>query len=252
MKTRHLLLTALLAIGAPFAPAQVRLATEHVDIGVNYEAGEWDLHVHDETNDAEYEPGDAILQVGAEAQTTVPANALFNFLGAPGSPVWILPNTQNPNLLFLGFGAEELEEGLFAGNLVNLRLHSVSGPGHFAVFDFDSFGNPLVIMNSRDGFSAADTFGAAPGGHSDMNWAFSELGTYTVNFEASGTLVDGGVFTSSGPVGYTFEVVPEPGTLALLGLAAAGALVCHAKRRRSSGRADGVRPSPGAETQGSK
>src|SRR5262249_45894483 len=45
------------------------LSAGHVDIGVAYEDG-WDLHVHDEENDEEYEPYDVILHVGAAAITT--------------------------------------------------------------------------------------------------------------------------------------------------------------------------------------
>jgi surface-anchored protein len=231
MKPTTLILAGLFLASRP-SIGQTVLSTEHVDIGVNYEDGAWDLHIHDETNDVEYEPGDAILRVNAEALTTVSSNPLFNFLGTPGSPLWLLPNTQNPGLLFLGFGAEELASGLFVGDSVSLRLHSVSGPGEFAVFDFNSLGEPRVVMNSRDGFSAADTFAVVPGGHSDMNWAFSQPGLYTVNFEASGTLADGGVFTSSGPVAYTFQVVPEPSTWALMAMGLGGAWLLGRRRAR--------------------
>lgn len=233
--TTFLAATGLLLTGLSLH-AQAILDTEHVDVGINYEDGAWDLHIHDETHDIEYEPGDAILRVNASAQTSVSANPLFSFLGAPGSPIWILPNTQNANLLFLGFGAEELAGGLFVDDSVSMRLHSVSGPGSFAVFDFNSLGEPLVVMNSRDGFSAADTFFAVPGSHSDLNWAFSQPGYYTVNFEASGTLADGNAFTSSGPVSYTFEVVPEPGIWALMALAGTSLLMGGARRRFASRR----------------
>jgi len=235
MKPKLLLALAGLLSAGLSLHAQAVLQNEHVDVGINYEDNMWDLHVHDETNDAEYEPDEVTLRVNAEAQTTVSANPQFSFLGPAGSPVWILPNTQNPNLLFLGIGAEELTTGLFVGDSVSLRLHSIMGPGEFSVFDYDQFGNPVVVMNSRDGFSAADTFMALAGSHSDLNFAFSQPGTYTVNFEASGTLVNGNMFTASGPVAFTFEVVPEPSTWALLGLGTLGFLIYGARRRLTSG-----------------
>jgi surface-anchored protein len=230
-RIRQLGLAALLTTGLA-SQAQTILTNQHADIGVTYEGGAWNLHIHNETQDIEYSPpsglNGAILQVGSAAAGTVPANPLFSFLGTAGSPVWILPNTQNPSLIFLGFGAEELETGLFVGDSVTMSLSSVSGPGEFAVFDFDSFGSPMALMNSRDGITAGDSVSLAAGAHNDLNWAFSAPGTYTVNFEASGTLVDGNVFTASGPVGYTFEVVPEPSSVALAGV---GALALWLVRR---------------------
>lgn len=231
MKPTQLALAGMLAASLP-ATAQTILSTEHVDIGVNHEDGAWDLHLHDETNDIEYEPGDAILQVNGAAQSTVSSNPLFSFLGAPGSDLWLLPNTQTPGLLFLGFGAEELQSGVFVNDSFSLRLTDVSGPGQFAVFDFNPLGEPQVLMNSADGFSASDVFNGVPGSHSDVNWAFSAPGVYSVSFEASGTLADGNVFTSSGPVTYTFQVVPEPGTWALMGIGLAGLIEVERRRRK--------------------
>ncbi|MBK7997990.1 MAG: choice-of-anchor M domain-containing protein [Verrucomicrobia bacterium] len=239
MKTNLLRIAGLMSAGILSAShavqAQTTLSTEHVDIGVAYEDGAWDLHVHDETNDVEYEPADAILQVGATAETTVSSNPLFSFLGTAGSATWILPAVQNPGLLFLGFGAEEIESGVFAGDSISVHLRSVNGPGTFAVFAFDgATGNPQVFMNSGDGFGAGDSFLVPAGGHSDLNWAFSAPGTYTVSFEASGTLVDGNAFITSGPVDYTFQVVPEPSTWALLGVSFAGFVLWQLRRRHTA------------------
>jgi probable HAF family extracellular repeat protein len=83
-----------------------RLPTGHTDVGVAFEDGAWDLHVHAEDIDAEFTPAEALLTLTPLAQTTVPTNASYAFLGAPGSPTWILPQVENPKLLFLGLGAE--------------------------------------------------------------------------------------------------------------------------------------------------
>ena len=235
-KTSTLALAGIFAAGVGPLHAQTVLQNEHADIGIALEDGVWNLHIHDETHDIEYSPPSgpdgAILQVNANALTMVSSDPLFSFLGTPGSPLWLLPNTQDPNLLFLGFGAEEIQPGQFVGDTFNMRLTGVSGPGQFTVFDYDSLGNPFVIMNTRDGLSAADNFAGVPGAHSDLNWAFSQAGTYTVSFEASGTLADGNVFTSSGPVDYTFQVVPEPSTMALFGSGLVGLFIW--KRRRTA------------------
>jgi surface-anchored protein len=234
MKMTHrinLVAAGLIGAGALTVNAQTYLWYGHADVGVNYENGSWDLHVHHHDL-GEFEPGDVILGVDiTAASNTVPAGTQWSFLGSPGSPVWILPQTFNPNLLFLGLGAEELADGIFTNDQVVLTLKAVDGPGHFALYETGMFGNPTVFMNSRDGIDSGDAIILNAGAHRHANWAFSEPGLYRVDVEASGTLV-GGVFTSSGDVTYLFEVtsVPEPGSLVLLALGGVS-LLLQARRR---------------------
>jgi len=184
-----------------------RLSRGHTDIGLAFEDGGWDLHVHSGDLDQEFEPGAALLTLPPLTQTTVPTNASYAFLGAPGSATWILPSTENPKLLFLGFGAEEIESGVFVGNQVTMKLKAVDGPGTFSVFSIDGFGVPVVHMNSGDGISTNDVKSIVTGSHEDFAWGFTRPGYYRVTFEASGTLVAGNEFTSSGDVTYYFEVI---------------------------------------------
>ncbi len=232
-RIRQLGLAALLTTGLA-AQAQTPLYTGHTDIGVAYDetANEWELHVHDEENDAEYFPAtDALLFVKSTAHTTVPAGAQWSFLGSAGSSTWILPNTENPDLLFLGIGAEEIEPGIFSGNSFSLTLKNVSGPGQFALYDLDPFNDPSVLWNSTDGFG--DVLSVPTGGHSHFSWAFSAPGDYIVTLEAAGVSTLHGA-TSSGDVNYFFrvEAVPEPATGALAGV---GALALWLGRRNQRG-----------------
>jgi surface-anchored protein len=225
-------LTVLLATGLNLA-AQPVLMTGHTDVGIAYLDGAWDLHIgqHEADPPAEYAPDEAILGVGPAAQTTVPSNPAFGFLGSPGSMVYILPQAENPSLLFLGFGAEELDPGLFVNNQVTLSLTSAHGPGQFSVYDVDAFGTPNVLMNSGNGITPGDSVVLAAGGHRHVNWGFTEPGTYEVNFEATGLLVAGNQFASSGPVTYTFAVVPEPGAVSLLAVGGVGWLAVTLRRK---------------------
>lgn len=192
-----------------------RLSRGHTDIGMAFEDGEWDLHVHSEDLDAEFEPGAALLTLPPLTQTIVPTNASYAFLGTAGSATWVLPSVQNPKLLFLGFGAEEIESGLFVSNIVTMKLKAVDGPGAFSVFSIDGFGVPVVHMNSGDGIDTNGVKTIVTGSHEDFAWAFSAPGYYRVTFEACGTLVAGNEFSTSGDVTYFFEVIPIETQLAI-------------------------------------
>lgn len=230
-RIRQLGLAALLTTGLT-AQAQTPLYDGHTDVGIDYDEtlNAWNLHVHYEATDTEYSPpADALLVVKHQALTTVPGGASWNFLGSAGANTWIVPKSQNPDLLFLGIGAEEIAAGTFVNDQFTLALKGVSGPGAFAVFDNDTFGDPLVLMNSSDGISLADSVVFPSGTHSHVNWAFSASGDYVVTFAASANSVLNGA-TSSGDVNYLFhvEAVPEPATGALAGV---GALALWFMRR---------------------
>jgi surface-anchored protein len=188
------------------ASSLVVISQGHVDVvDVEYADGTFDLHVHDETVDppAERDPADVIFGVRPEARTTVPDDPAFAFLGSPGDPVWILPEVDNPELLFAGLGTEELEPGVFAGDAITLTLHRVRGPGSVSLFVSDPFGAPQVLWNGRDGLP--DQFTLPVGTHQHANWAFTERGLYRLTIQATATLTGGGSVRSD-PTTFTFWV----------------------------------------------
>ena len=113
--------------------SDTELTTGHTDVGIVYEDDAWNLHIgrHDDIPPMEYAPNEAILQVAPASKTSVPASPAFGFLGEPGAPIYVLPEVENPALLFLGLGTEELASGLFTNDQVQLHLKSVTGPGQF-------------------------------------------------------------------------------------------------------------------------
>jgi surface-anchored protein len=204
--------------------SQTFIQSGHVDIGIGYEDKAFDLHVHqEEPLEQEFAPGEAVFAIGSAAAGVSPGGAFTSFLGASGTPVWVLPSTENSQLPFLGFGTEELTASEWSGN-ISLSLKAISGPGTFSVWGVSGFGAPELKMSSVNGISADDRLLLVPGSHGHFNVGFSAPGDYSVTLEASGThLIDG--FRTSDPATYRFQVIPEPSTwaLALTGFAA-GAL----------------------------
>src|ERR1041384_6426565 len=59
-------------------------------------------------------PTNQVIFVGkTQAMLTLPAGTPF---GNAGQPFWILPQSQNPNLIYLGANAERIPSGVFNGN----------------------------------------------------------------------------------------------------------------------------------------
>lgn len=203
------LVGALVATAAPAqANSQVVISQGHVDvIGVAYEDGELNLHIHDESVDpgVEREPEDVKFQVLPGAETTVPADPSYAFLGNAGDPVWILPQVENPDLIWPGFGTEEIEPGVFQNDSVKVTFKALAGPGELAIFTEDAFGLPAdVLVDSGDGLPDAVTLPA--GDHLHANWAFDAPGHYWLLVKASGKLAATGATVSDTGL-YHFQVL---------------------------------------------
>ncbi|MCZ7418675.1 MULTISPECIES: choice-of-anchor M domain-containing protein [unclassified Micromonospora] len=215
----------VLAPTAASAAEKVVLSKGHTDaVDVHYSDGELSLKVHDDTVSPSVtrDPVDVTFQVLPEAAMAVPDDSRFAFLGPAGSQIWLLPMTQDPDLLWPGWNTTTLKSGVFDGNKVRLSLVDVEGPGNVTLFTQDSFGGPIIKFRSDDGLP--DAIDVPVHTHAHSNWAFSALGNYTLKFQADATLVDGTTL-STGPVDYSFVVGELSGggpevSLAVSGMAA--------------------------------
>ncbi|GIF74599.1 hypothetical protein Asi02nite_41170 [Asanoa siamensis] len=201
-------LLAGMAIGAaPAAAAEkVVLSQGHTDaVDVHYENGALSLEVHDDTVEPSVmrDPADVTFHALPASAVQVPDIPQYSFLGEPGATVWLLPQVQDPNLLWPGWNTTTLPGGVFAGDSVKLSLVDVDGPGDVWVFMSDAIGMPLHKFRTDDGLP--DALDVPVHTHAHANWAFSATGTYTLRFQADATLTDG-TKLSTGPVDYTFLV----------------------------------------------
>lgn len=223
----------LLAAASAGSAIAVPLTEEHVDVAMAYPAttpSGWRLYWNDKDNGQEHEPGDAFARGGPQSQISRPAGSTWDFTGvAAGQPLFVLPQSQNPGLPFLGIGAEGVATSTFVGP-INLRLTALSGPGAFSLFKTDAFGAINPFMASADGITAADTLSVSAGSHVHYAWSFTQPGTYDLTLVASATL-PGGTLTTSDPATFRFVVVPEPSTLGLAVIAACGGVAALQRRR---------------------
>ncbi|TWJ25255.1 choice-of-anchor M domain-containing protein [Micromonospora endolithica] len=197
---------AVLAPAAASAAEKVVLSKGHTDaVDVHFSDGKLSLKVNDDTVSpaVKRDPADVTFQVLPEAAMAVPDDPRFAFLGPAGSQVWLLPMTQDPDLLWPGWNTTTLKTGVFEGNKVRLSLVGVQGPGNVTLFTQDSFGGPIIKFRSDDGLP--DAIDVQVPTHAHSNWAFSALGSYTLKFQADATLANG-TTVSTGPVDYSFVV----------------------------------------------
>jgi surface-anchored protein len=186
--------------------AMTPVQAQHLHVQLSYSSeDQWRLFIYD-FDSGEFDPAEAPLYAGHRAFGFVLANSFTNFLGPAGSAIWTLPETEVADLLYLGIGTQGIAPGTFVDNRVRLELRSLTGPGHFSLYNLDPFGGAVVHMNSRDGIDPArDTLPlSSVGGHVHVNWVFSAPGSYCVGFGVSGRLNSTGQISASPVVEYTF------------------------------------------------
>ena len=216
--------TALVAVGAVAVTASpvsaagtVVLASGHTDaVDVRYTGGTLALKVKDDTVSPAVtrDPAHVTFQVLPAARTEVPDTEAFAFLGAPGTPIWMLPQVQDPALLWPGWNTTGLDAGVFSGDRVTISLVGAEGPGPVTVFDTSSLGEPNIRFRSSDGLP--DTIAVPVHSHAHASWVFGAVGRYTLKFQADATLANGTKVTT-GAVDYDFVVgeMPDGNAVAL-------------------------------------
>ena len=186
-----------------------------LDLEVSFEEGQWDLLGLQEANNQEICASELVIRGSSATRTFVPEDPAFSFLGTPGDPVNVLPQSEAEGAVFLGIAGDEIPTGVFENESVDLQLVGVNGPGEVFLYATDEFGAPTLFFNSADGVAGEDVFAVKVGGHSHQNWGFTESGVYKVSLQASATLELGAERVQSESVDFTFLIDSSPGSLTI-------------------------------------
>lgn len=207
------LLVAGLVFSAPSGRSAELITNGHYDLNVTFSNNVgWAFNWYNFDNEARIPSPLIDIAVMEAARTTVPGNG-FSALGAsPGDPVWILPQTQTPDITFLGYRMADADPNeffaLFGTPIVGLKVTEVRGSGPDRGGFFSGYqtglGTPTFQYTSADGFDNNDAIAVPLGAHAHYSWAFTKPGEYQVNFEAEGDHRTGGATNGSGA--FTFFV----------------------------------------------
>jgi surface-anchored protein len=183
---------------AAAAPAQATatgrkvISKGHVDMGPRLINGDWTVQLKDDTVSphAWRNLADVVLHAVDKAKIEVPSGENYAFLGTAGQEVWLLPQTENPEIVWPGWNTQDPSVVSGTRGNVTWTLRSVDGPGKFALFLTGSFGAPQVLFDS--GKALPQRLTIPPNTHAHGNWAFSEPGIYRLGVQMTGTATSGG------------------------------------------------------------
>ncbi|MBU5654106.1 MULTISPECIES: choice-of-anchor M domain-containing protein [Corynebacterium] len=160
----------------------------HVDLGLLLNEGHAEFLARDDSAETPVwrQPDDMVFQVGDNALLTLPEDKAFSFVGAePGSQVWVVPQTEQADVPWLGWNtqAPSLEANVERG--VTMEFLGHQGPGEFSLFlQNGGFEEPQLLWSTATGNS--EGFWVDLGTHTHANWVFTEPGIHQVRVRMSG------------------------------------------------------------------
>jgi surface-anchored protein len=197
------LAAAFAMLFAAVVPAQatVTLDVGHVDgVWVTFASGtlNWSVGDHNGGGTTERNPADVLLRAKPETETVVGASPKPACLGTPGHAVWILPQIEDTNLLWLGWNGESIGTGVLANNDITLKINAASNVrppsgsgGVLCVYSKVGLTTTKIFDSSSATFPQSRTFKSDSTGHTHVNWAFTASGIWEVDFTVTATPVGG-------------------------------------------------------------
>jgi surface-anchored protein len=242
-----LAISAITLVGV--ASAQDIYTEDHGDVGVGYDtiAEEFEPHWHLGAGaivngspipaDEEYEPGNLIARTETTRSSPTGSSSVLGL--ADGSSIWVLGRggltTYQPDI---GWATEELNPADWVGDItITFNPGSSTMPSVTAEFGMyvTNFANstvdaPVFSTFNPAGTVAGNSFTMAVGGHQHFQWAFTELGQYDLSFTWTGTHVTDGLISTEAT--FSVQAVPEPSTIAMLGIAGGVGMMAVVRRQR--------------------
>lgn len=160
----------------------------HVDLGLLLSEGQAEFLARDDSAETPVwrQPEDVVFQVGDKALLTLPEDKAFSFVGAePGSQVWVVPQTEQADVPWLGWNtqAPSLADNVERG--VTMEFLGHQGPGDFSLFlQNGGFEEPQLLWSTATGDS--EGFWVDLGTHTHANWVFTEPGIHQIRVRMSG------------------------------------------------------------------
>jgi surface-anchored protein len=201
--------------GQRVADGRKVLSAGHVDVGPRFVDGAWTLMIHDDAakaggKESVWRHTDrTVLQVTDDAVLRVPDDPAYAFLPSePGADVHVVPQTQDPDVVWVGWNTQDPEVMDTIDRGVTMTLTGVQGPGELVVYlQSGDFAEPMVLWDST---GEPKPVWVDVNTHTHANWVFSAPGVYLVRIEISADLIDGSTVTDTRDV--RFAVGSRTGT----------------------------------------
>ncbi len=170
----------------------VMIQAGHADFGPTLIDGKWKLKIRDDTGDEPVwrDPENVVFKLGGNSIIPMPDDAAYSFIGEkPGTKLYVIPQTQNPDVPWLGWNTQEGGVLNELNRGANLSLEGVSGPGKLHVYLENGNNNPQQLWDSTKGYPQNSWI--ETNAHTHVNWVFSKPGIYHVKLTFSGKLKNG-------------------------------------------------------------
>lgn len=204
--------------GMQVATGERVLDAGHVDMGPKFVDGRWTFMIHDDVAKADAGatsvwryPDQTAFHVLDQAAQAVPDDPAYAFVGAePGQSVWVVPQTQNADVVWLGWNTQDPEVMQTIDRGVTLSLTEAQGPGTVTTYlQSGSFGEPQVLFDSR--VAEPQAVWVDVNTHTHANWVFAEPGVYLLQIEATADLIDGTSVSDTQVLRFAVGTATSPG-----------------------------------------